>query len=378
MISPTELSRRWSRLRDRLVGADLDAVIVTGGPATAELIHISGYQYRGGNAIFLLARNGDVRLILRGPFGLSLPRPTESWVSGTSSEIVYEPMSATPLPDSAIDWLKAHDATRVAVNVPTIAALTQALTEALPHVSVVSWQAELLQSRFVKGEEELDIIRRSVAIADEIFARAAEFVQVGRPVAKVVTDVHRFALDHGADPARDAYQGSLNLIFRHKPGGVNGYAEDTRPLEKGDTFTLEISPRVHGYFSQLTVPVSIGPAGPEMRRLFDVTARAREAGLAEVRPGSNSARAAQAMLDVIAEEGFEPVNTDIGHLLGIELTEPRLGLNNVIEFEAGMTLVFHPSIRSDAASLFMRGDTYVVTDSEPQRLNSSPVEFLEV
>ncbi|MFJ8019395.1 M24 family metallopeptidase [Streptomyces sp. NPDC096311] len=378
MISPTELTRRWSKLRDMLATADLDAVIVTGGSGTAELIHATGYQYRGANVVFLLTRDGDVRLILRGPFALTLPRPAEQWLPDTPSEILYEDMSAAPLPDSAVDWLKAHGVTRVAVNGPSDGALSQALTAALPHVGVVSWDAELLASRFGKSDEELDFVHRSVAIADEIFARADELIQPGRSVGKAVGDVHRLAIELGADPARATYQGSLNLIFDHNQSGVNGYVEEERILQPGDTFTLELTPRVHGYFSQLTVPVSIGPVSPEMQRLFDVTERARQAGLAEVRPGSDSARSAQAMLDVIAAEGFEPLNTDIGHLLGLELTEPRLGLKNVLEFEPGMVLVFHPMIRSNAASLFMRGDTYLITDDGPQRLNSSPVEFLEV
>jgi Xaa-Pro aminopeptidase len=379
MISADELKRRWSKLRDLLVESDTDAIVVSGGAATPDLIYLTNYKFRGATALFLLSRDGDTRLILRYPLALDLPRPDEPWLqTDGESDVVYEGMDARALPDSAIDWLKARDAARVAVNLSPGAPLVAELGASIPGAEAVPLAAELLALRFVKSEEELRIIRRSAEIADAIWAQAPDFIRPGRVAREIVADVHRLSMEAGADLPLDTYHGSLNLIFGHLPPTADGYVEEERVLENGYSFTLEISPRVHSYFSQLTSPVSVGPARPELKRLHECTMRATEAGLAQVRPGSDSAKAAQAMLAVIESEGLDPGNTDIGHLLGLDITEPRMGLNTVVEFEAGMTLVFHPIVKSAASSMYMRGDTYLVTDAGPERLNTAPQDLAEL
>lgn len=379
MISDDELSRRWSKLRDLLVARDVDAIVVSGGFATPEFIYLTNYKLLGAPSVFLFTRDGDARLILRAPFALDLPRPSESWLQlATESEIAYEGFDATAVPDSAIEWLSARDVARVAVNAPLGTPAADGLAAGLAQAEVLSWVDEFLALRFVKGDEELQIIRRSAAIADEILAQVADFIYPGRAVREIVSDVHRLAIEAGADLPLDAYHGSLNLIFGHNPTTANAYVEEGLQIKNGDSFTLEISPRVHSYFSQLTVPVSLGPANPDVKHLYECVSRATQAGLREVRPGSNSATSAQAMLAVIEAEGCQPVNTDIGHLLGIDITEPRIGLQTVIEFEAGMTLEFHPIVKSGAASMFMRGDTYLVTDTGTERLNTASQELLEL
>jgi Xaa-Pro aminopeptidase len=288
---------------------------------------------------------------------------------------VLEGIDAQAAPATVVGWLRDQEARRVGLNTDASSALGRGLKAKLPELDVTSVAQHLLAQRFVKSDEEVTIMRRSAAIADAVIAGLDHYVRRGRTGREMIGDINQCAVAHGADNGLDVYPGSLNVIFGLNPSS-NGFAEDDRAWQQGDTFTLELSPRVHGYFSQLTVPVCFGEPRAEVRAMYDTLLRASAAGLSEVRPGSNSARSARAMLDVIEADGFTAANLDIGHLLGLNITEPRIGLNPAFEFRTGMTLVFHPIMQSSTISMFMRGDTYLITANGVERLNHSSLEFL--
>ena len=376
-VSDEELFRRWARLQRLLEAENLDALVIHGGSDSAELIYATDVNYRGASVYFALGRGGDVLLLQRGGLGYFTDEVSKQWrpTYRPGSELRFEAMDARAVPATLQRWLNDRGARRIGINLPTYTPLASALADV--DAEVVSLHGQLLALRFSKSEEELRYVRASAAVADEIVGAAADFVRPGRRAGQIVGDLHRLAIERGADIPLDTYPGSLNAIFRHNPV-PNGYVEDDITLRRGDTFTLEVSPRVHGYYSQLTVPVSLGPVRDRIRRLNYCVLAARDAGLAYVRPGATSADAASAMLEVIAAENCVAANTEIGHLMGIALTEPRIGLDAVVEFVPGMTLVFHPIVRSPAARMFMRGDTYLVTDYGHERLNTTGLDVVEL
>jgi Xaa-Pro aminopeptidase len=372
-VSNGELVRRWAKLREVMAERDLDAVIVISTPDDCELTYLTDVNLRGGQGIFMLSRSGAARLIVRSPLGARPESQTLPWIDGADGEtdIVLEVLSPGT-PASMTEWLERESPRTVGIGPDSpLHAL------ALPEASFVPLRQEITELRYVKSDEEMEFIRRSVEIADEIFTRTTEFVQPGRTPREVYGEIERFTVMRGGDFNAAVYPGSLNIVIRFDPS-FNGWLEDDRPLEPGEGFNLEISPKIHGYYSQLTYPITVGPASDEDKRMFECLLRAREAGLKELRPGSNSELSAKAMLAVVDEYGYTPANTDIGHMLGISITEPRLGIDTVIDFEPGMVLVYHPVIQSPTKSWVFRGDTYLVTESGHERLNVSPEELVEL
>jgi len=225
-----------------------------------------------------------------------------------------------------------------------------------------------------KSTLELQLIRRSAACADSVWSNMGAFLRAGRSINQLLSDVDHFLIEEGCDRQGYAYEGSFLIVNRFDMP-LSGW-DDGKPMKNGDAFNLEISPRYQGYFTQLTSLVSIGPVKPQIRRAYEAVLKARAAALPYVRAGVESKVASDTMVASLAEDGYEPSNTNIGHLMGFLLEEPRVGAMP-FTFKAGMALVVHPIIKSPLFKMLMRGDTYLVTEGEPERLTHFSTDILE-
>ncbi|MEV8546904.1 M24 family metallopeptidase [Streptomyces sp. NPDC051572] len=367
-ISVEEITHRWSRAQAILEDRGLDAMIVRGVPQSPEMIYLTGAWMPSHDTYFLLSRDGANELVVRGF------RPTSAeQIAGGSLTVVHEPPSRSAVPTRVIDWLAAHGAQRVGVSVgqgdtaPWVTALGQTGSKIETHSVLHDLQA----LRYVKSKEELEILRTSAQLADEVWDNAADFVGPGRSPRQILGDIQHFLVSHGCDAPLDAYYGSLIVILFPNP--LLDWYRMSEPLKQGDCFSLEISPRIQGYYSQLTGAMSIGAPDPEIQRSHDSIVRARRASLEHVRAGVDATTAAKAMCDSLAADGYGSTDGNIGHLLGLDITEPRVG-NESFRFQPGMTLVAHPMLRSDRVDMLLSGETYLVTEGEPERLQATSLD----
>jgi Xaa-Pro aminopeptidase len=367
-FSVAEITHRRSRAQAILEERGLDAMVVRGVPQSPEMIYLTGSWMPAHDTYYLLARGGANELVVRGT-----PPGAEERIAGGALSMVYEQPTRTPLPARVAEWLADQGARRVGVSVgegetaPWVTALGQAgsgiETESVFH--------DVQALRYVKSAEELEILRTSAQLADEVWQNAADFVRVGRSPREILGDIQHFLVSRGCDAPLDAFYGSLVVILFPNP--LLDWFRMSEPLKRGDCFSLEISPRISGYYSQLTGVISLGPADPEMRRYHDSIVKARRASLEHLHAGTDATVAAKAMLDSLASDGYGSTDGNIGHLLGLDITEPRVG-GEPFRFEPGMTLVAHPMLRSDRVAMMLSGETYLVTEGEPERLQKTSLD----
>lgn len=367
-LSVEEIARRRSRTQEILEERGLDAAVVRGAMQCPEMMYLTGAWMPSHETYFLLARDGTNELVVRGP----RPNPKEQ-IAGGSVDVVHEQPTRTAVPARVLAWLAAQGARNVGVNVahgetaPWVAALGQAD----PKLETHSLLPDLLALRYVKSKEELEILRTSAQLADEVWGNAADLIRVGRSPRQIMGDIQHYLVSHGCDAPLDAYYGSLVVILFPNP--LLNWYRISEPLKPGDCFSLEISPRIEGYYSQLTGVVSIGPVDPEIQRGHDSIVRARRASLEHVRAGLDATTAAKAMCDSLAADGYGSTDGNIGHLLGLDITEPRVGGESFL-FQPGMTLVAHPMLQSDDVYMLLSGETYLVTEGDPERLQATSLD----
>ncbi|UIX29320.1 M24 family metallopeptidase [Streptomyces sp. GQFP] len=367
-ISMEEIAHRRSRAQAILEERGLDAMVVRGATQSPEMIYLTGAWMPSHDTYYLLSREGVNELVVRG----FRPSSTEQ-IAGGSLEVVHEQPGRTPVPTRVVDWLAAQGARRVGVSVGDgdTAPWVTALGEAGSGIETHSVLHDVQALRYVKSKEELEILRTSAQLADEVWEKAAEFVRVGRSPRQILGDIQHYLVSHGCDAPLDAYYGSLVVILFPTP--LLNWYRMSEPLAEGDIFSLEISPRIQGYYSQLTGAISIGQADPEIQRSHDSIVKARRASLEYVRAGVDARTAAKAMTESLAADGYSSTDGNIGHLLGLDITEPRVG-TEPFRFEPGMTLVAHPMLRSDHVDMMLSGETYLVTEGEPERLQATSLD----
>jgi Xaa-Pro aminopeptidase len=156
-----------------------------------------------------------------------------------------------------------------------------AVREALPDATFVDGTPILTEARYVKSEEEIAVLRRSVAIAEASADALAEHARPGVPAAEVYAHMLFTQTCRGADPAHVAWIGgpwgeSKRRIVGPPPGTV----------EQGWLMLNELEPAVLGYTCQVDAPVCVGPIPPEAEAMFDLGQAAFLRACELMRPGA--------------------------------------------------------------------------------------------
>src|SRR3954471_13608219 len=153
--------------------------------------------------------------------------------------------------------------------------------------------------RKVKDDQELDLLRKSVAIAEEAFEAIFDEIKVGE------TENHLAGLLIMEMRSRGASTSSFEPIVA---AGANSSLPHYHPgdvLVKRDQPLLFDWGALHkGYCSDLTRTLMIGRVSPKMKEIYKVVLEAQLKAIEFLRPGVTTRQADQVARDVIDKAGF--------------------------------------------------------------------------
>ena len=132
---------------------------------------------------------------------------------------------------------------------------------AFPNAEVVDATDLIGELRYVKSPEEIEVLRKATAVAEEGFKAAVATARPGVPERHVFGAMMEAELRAG---------GSAFPMFGWSSGPLgNTYHRVEQPsfriFEAGDVFTVEIEGRWAGYISQIDSTIAIGHAHPDLR-----------------------------------------------------------------------------------------------------------------
>ena len=228
-----------------------------------------------------------------------------------------------------------------------------------------------------KAPNEIAVMRRAVALADEGYEFFRSAARPGRKQYEVVADVEAFLRRKGS-PDNFMIIGSGNADVR----GMAPPSE--RTLKPGDLVTTELTPAIEGYLAQICRTLVLGKANPVQKQAFAIWHEAMEAGIAAVKPGVTAADVARAENDVFRRHGLGEYTTSKytrvrGHGLGLSTDiKPSLLEDVDIVLRPGMTIIVHPNTYHPEAGYMVLGDVVVVTENGCERLTRTPAQLFEM
>jgi Xaa-Pro dipeptidase len=228
-----------------------------------------------------------------------------------------------------------------------------------------------------KLPDEIAVMRRAVALADEGYEFFRSAARIGRKQYEVVADVEAFLRGKGS-PDNFMIIGSGNADVR----GMAPPSE--RRLKAGNLVTTELTPAIEGYLAQICRTLVLGKATPVQKQAFAIWREAMEAGIAAVRPGVTAADVARAENDVFRRHGLGEFTTSKytrvrGHGLGLSTDiKPSLLEDVDIVLRPGMTIIVHPNTYHPEAGYMVLGDVVAVTESGCERLTATPAQLFEM
>ena len=229
--------------------------------------------------------------------------------------------------------------------------------------------------RAVKGEDELEKIRRSAAITNQAYERIAEERFVGRTERDLAWRMFEFFHELGAE------EEAFDTIVAAGANGARPHADSgERVIEQGTTVVVDAGAVLDGYCSDCTRTFATGELSDELQRAYDVCLEAQLKGLEAARPGIEAKQTDAAARDVITEAGLgEAFGHGLGHGVGIDVHEaPHVAPTSTDTLVANNVLTIEPGIYLEGTGGIRIEDLVVITDGEPEVLTSFPKELVMV
>lgn len=195
--------------------------------------------------------------------------------------------------------------------------------------------------RLVKDEQELSVLRRSIAVADAVMETVNEIVRPGASEIEVAIRIEaEFRHSGAAGPSFPVIvaAGSNAAMPHHSP--------TNRVMKNGDTVVVDMGAVVDGYCSDMTRTFCAGGADSKFSEIYAIVLEAQLAAIREVRDGLKAKDCDRAARDVIEAAGYgDQFSHGTGHGVGLEIHEaPRVSRTSEDTLLVGMVHSVEPGI----------------------------------
>jgi Xaa-Pro aminopeptidase len=373
----TERDRRWAALRSGMTNAGVDVLVVL--PHDAFMGDVLFVANRVGAVVF--PRDGEPTLLLR----RAEPTDADSWISDVQSapageffgpygELVARHLEAACAEGRRIAIGGMRAGMYTLVRQPEGIALhnaVQRILSAVPNATIVDGTPILGEARYVKSQEEIEILRESVRIAEVAAAALEAHAVVGATEASIYGAMLQAQAECGAFP-HVAWQGTAWGTPARRIVGP-----PPQVIRSGWVVNNEIEPAVRGYTSQIDQPVFVGPIPSLANELFELGKGAFERACQVMRPGASWGEVIDAVEALASGTEYRLQWLAHGRGLGDEgpllIPGPVPDVLRRDRIRAQTALVVKPYAYVPAQPAHYNvtwGDTVVVTDAGARRLGT--------
>ena len=180
-------------------------------------------------------------------------------------------------------------------------------------IEVLLLDQEIAHLRIVKEDEEIEAMKKSIAITDEIYQKVIEHIHVGMSEYEISALVQYYSIASGAQ------QMSFDTIVATGERTALPHGRPTsRKVKAHEPIMIDFGIQYQNYQSDMTRMCFIGEPDSKIKEIYDVVLKAQLAGLGAIKAGAKGKDVDKAARDVIEAAGYgEYFNHGLGHGLGI-------------------------------------------------------------
>ena len=352
---------RKDRIAGRLAELEVDAIVVT---TPANVRYLTGFTGSNGQA---LITSGAGVFFTDGRYTEQSRREVPGMERVTYRE---------HLARSVRDACAANGVRRLGFEDGGLTVRTyRSFEETLEGVELVAVGDEVDRERWIKDDEELELIQSAQDATDRAFEDILERLAVGLSERQVAQELEHAMRRAGADGL------SFDTIVAFGENAAEPHHEPNhRALEDGDIVKMDFGALWGGYHADMTRTVAFGAIGSELRRIYGVVQEAQQAGLDAVRAGATGGEVDAASRKVVEDAGYgEAFSHGLGHGVGLEVHEgPGLRREGTDELPAGSVVTVEPGVYVPGLGGVRIEDMVVVGDDGGRAMPSSTKDLIEL
>jgi len=248
------------------------------------------------------------------------------------------------------------------------AALYQYVVENLPEVEIVDATDLVDAIKAVKSEDEITLIRKTVALHDDLAAAVPVLFRPGRKEAEIRSELKRLALDLGSEE-----QNIMVGAEAHDKAFFVDPFFDNRQIQPGDRLLILIEVNgPGGFYGEVSRTWCLDEPSPEVLAAYAVATKAQQYIAGMLKPGAAPADLFKANNDFLVSRGYAPEGRYFAHGQGYDMVErPAFVPRETMLLKAGMFLAIHPTAANDKALAFSC-DNYLITAQGAELLTKTP------
>ena len=229
--------------------------------------------------------------------------------------------------------------------------------------------------REVKDEDEQDKMRAAAALGCRIFEGVLEHIVPGATEMEIALALEYMARLEGA-----AGMSFESIVTGGERSALPHGRATSAKIPKRGFVMLDFGVVLHGYCSDMTRMVHMGPARRGEREVYEAVLEAQEAGVAAVKAGVLAKDVDAAARGVLERAGLaESFTHSTGHGVGIEIHEGiKLGKKQEEPLEAGMIVTIEPGVYLPGRFGVRIEDTVLVTRTGCEVLTPATKAWIEL
>ncbi len=222
----------------------------------------------------------------------------------------------------------------------------------------------------IKSEKEIRILREGGKILAEVLKKISEFAKPGISTGFLNQKAREMILARGALPSFEGYKSSFS--DRPYPAAmctslnnvvVHGLPSEKVILKEGDILKLDLGVKYKNFFTDAAITIGIGKMTDEKNKLINVTKRALELAIDEIKPDNHIGDIGYAIENYVEGEGISVVKTLVGHGVGSTVHEepsiPNYGKKGEgLVLKSGMVLAIEPMVTLESGEVKLSKDGF--------------------
>ncbi|WP_128895622.1 M24 family metallopeptidase [Longirhabdus pacifica] len=242
-------------------------------------------------------------------------------------------------------------------------------------VKLIPGDAIVNELRFIKDENEINIMKEAALITDAGFEFILTRLRPGVSERQISLELETFMKEKGS--VGSPFE--IIIASGERSALPHGIASD-RILQMNEFVKMDFGACYKGYCSDITRTVVLGTATEKHREIYDIVLEAQENALQHLKAGLTGKEGDALARDVITKYGYgDYFGHGTGHALGIEVHEnPRLNQVEERLLQSGMAVTVEPGIYLPGFGGVRIEDDVIITDTGIRNLTGATKAFIEV
>jgi Xaa-Pro aminopeptidase len=246
--------------------------------------------------------------------------------------------------------------------------LRDALNKKKIPVKLVAVNGLVESLRAVKEPEEIELIKRAVAISDAAYEYIEGIIQAGMTEKRVAWEIEKRLRENGSQSI------PFDIIVASGPNSALPHAKPSeRVINPGEPVVIDMGAKFYGYTSDLSRTLYLGTPDDVFKKIYNTVLDAQLTAVSIINEGITGQQADSSARTIIERAGYgEAFGHALGHGVGLVTHEsPRLGQGSTESLTSGMVFTVEPGIYIPGWGGVRIEDTVMMEDGKAKPISKA-------